>query len=196
MTTLGIIIGNRGFFPAELCESGRKEILRVLESEGIKTIALPVEATKYGAIESLTDAQKCADLFKAHREEIDGVLVTLPNFGDERAVANGSPGAMGRDSPAGRALGIGICVWPSGIAALSVAGLGADKRRATVPVARSGNARRDLLYRDRSTDEIPHARSTDSTANSNIVAADGGGPHAGHGGLSSTGDAKLGRFAA
>src|SRR5207245_7886725 len=27
-------------------------------------------------------------LFKSHREEIDGVLVTLPNFGDERAVAN------------------------------------------------------------------------------------------------------------
>src|SRR5204862_5627739 len=42
----------------------------------------------FGAVESLTDAQKCADLFKAHREELDGVLVTLPNFGDERAVAN------------------------------------------------------------------------------------------------------------
>ena len=88
MTTLGIIFGNRGFFPAELCESGRKEILRVLESAGIKAITLPTDATTYGAIESLNDAQKCADLFKAHRDEIDGVLVTLPNFGDERAVAN------------------------------------------------------------------------------------------------------------
>ena len=88
MSTLGIIIGNRGFFPAQLCESGRRDILRILEEEGIKSIALPVEASKYGAVESLTDAQKCADLFKAHREEIDGVLVTLPNFGDERAIAN------------------------------------------------------------------------------------------------------------
>jgi len=89
VTTLGIIIGNRGFFPAELCELGRKEILRALESEGIKAVLLPAAATKFnGAIESLTDAQKCADLFKAHREEIDGVLVTLPNFGDERAIAN------------------------------------------------------------------------------------------------------------
>jgi len=88
MATLGIIIGNRGFFPAHLCESGRRDILRVLEKEGIKAITLPVEATKFGAVESLSDAQKCADLFKAHREEIDGVLVTLPNFGDERAVAN------------------------------------------------------------------------------------------------------------
>ncbi len=88
MTTLGIIIGNRGFFPAHLCESGRRDILRVLEAEGIKAVTLPVEATKFGAVESLIDAQKCADLFKAHRDEIDGVLVTLPNFGDERAVAN------------------------------------------------------------------------------------------------------------
>src|SRR2546429_25562 len=43
---------------------------------------------KFGAIESLADARKCADLFKTHRDEIAGVLVTLPNFGDERAVAN------------------------------------------------------------------------------------------------------------
>ena len=88
MSTLGIIIGNRGFFPAHLCESGRREVLRIFEEEGIKPITLPVEASKFGAVESLADAQKCADLFKAHREEISGVLVTLPNFGDERAVAN------------------------------------------------------------------------------------------------------------
>src|SRR5882672_10168605 len=85
---LGIIIGNRGFFPAHLCESGRREILRVLEEEGIKAITLPAEATRFGAVESLSDARKCADLFKSHRDEIQGVLVTLPNFGDERAVAN------------------------------------------------------------------------------------------------------------
>src|SRR5262249_48883331 len=88
VTTLGIVVGNRGFFPAHLCESGRRDILRVLQEEGIKAITLPVEASKFGAVESLADAQKCADLFKAHREEISGVLVTLPNFGDERAVAN------------------------------------------------------------------------------------------------------------
>src|SRR2546426_6359705 len=88
MATLGVIIGNRGFFPAHLCESGRREILHVLAEEGIKAVTLPLEATRFGAVESVTDAQKCADLFKAHREEIDGVLVTLPNFGDERAVAN------------------------------------------------------------------------------------------------------------
>jgi L-fucose isomerase-like protein len=87
-TTLGIIVGNRGFFPAHLCDSGRKEILATLEKAGIDTLSLPVDATKFGAVESLDDAQKCAELFKKNADRIDGILVTLPNFGDERAVAN------------------------------------------------------------------------------------------------------------
>ncbi len=86
--TLGVIVGNRGFFPDHLCDSGRKTILKVLAEEGIEAIILPLEASKFGSVESLSDAQKCADLFKQHRDEIDGVLVTLPNFGDERAIAN------------------------------------------------------------------------------------------------------------
>ncbi len=86
--TLGVIIGNRGFFPDQLCESGRKTVLKVLDEEGIRSVALTPEDTKYGSIESLEDAQKCADLFNQHRNEIDGVLVTLPNFGDERAISN------------------------------------------------------------------------------------------------------------
>jgi L-fucose isomerase-like protein len=86
--TLGLIVGNRGFFPAHLCETGRATILKVLEAEGIKVVALGPEETTYGSVESVSDAEKCAALFKQHAEEIDGILVTLPNFGDERAVAN------------------------------------------------------------------------------------------------------------
>ncbi|MGQ9684438.1 MAG: L-fucose/L-arabinose isomerase family protein [Anaerolineae bacterium] len=86
--TLGLIVGNRGFFPKHLCESGRAEMLRVLNAAGFKVVALGAEDTPYGSVESLADAQKCADLFKQHRDEIAGVVVTLPNFGDERAVAN------------------------------------------------------------------------------------------------------------
>ncbi len=87
-TTLGVIVGNRGFFPDHLCESGREEVLRVLEEEGITVLTLSPEDTQFGSVETLQDAEKCAALFKRHREEIDGVLVTLPNFGDERGVAN------------------------------------------------------------------------------------------------------------
>ncbi len=86
--TLGVIIGNRGFFPDHLCNSGRQTILKVLAEEGIQAIVLPPEVGKFGSVESLSDAQQCADLFKQHRDEIDGVLITLPNFGEERPMAN------------------------------------------------------------------------------------------------------------
>jgi L-fucose isomerase-like protein len=86
--TLGLIVGNRGFFPDHLCESGRQTVLKVLEESDVRTVVLSPEETKFGSVESLRDAQKCADLFKQHRNEIDGVLVSLPNFGDERAIAN------------------------------------------------------------------------------------------------------------
>src|SRR4030095_8979688 len=86
--TLGVVVGNRGFFPAHLCSTGRAEVLSVLEQETIRAVALADDATKFGAVESLSDARACADLFRAHRDEVDGILVTLPNFGDERAVAN------------------------------------------------------------------------------------------------------------
>jgi L-fucose isomerase-like protein len=86
--TLGLIVGNRGFFPAHLCDTGRAEVIRKLNETGFQVIALPPDATKFGAVESLEDARKCADLFREHADRIDGVLITLPNFGDERAVAN------------------------------------------------------------------------------------------------------------
>jgi L-fucose isomerase-like protein len=85
---LGVIVGNRDFFPDHLCETGRQTILNLLEEEGISAVALTPDDTPFGSVETLADAKKCADLFKQHSEEIDGVLVTLPNFGDERAVAN------------------------------------------------------------------------------------------------------------
>ena len=87
-TTFGVIIGNRGFFPAALARDGRKEILRVLEEQGFNTVCLGEEDTKFGVVETLQDARKCADLFKQRRDEIDGILVSLPNFGDERGIAN------------------------------------------------------------------------------------------------------------
>jgi L-fucose isomerase-like protein len=86
--TLGVIVGNRGFFPDVLARDGREEILRLLEAEGYKAVCLTPQDSKHGAVETLAEAGKCAELFKRHRDEIDGVLVTLPNFGDERAVAN------------------------------------------------------------------------------------------------------------
>ena len=86
--TLGVIVGNRGFFPRHLCESGRQAILKVLSEEGINIIALELDDTPAGSVETQADAHKCADLFRKNREKIDGLLVTLPNFGEEKAIAN------------------------------------------------------------------------------------------------------------
>jgi L-fucose isomerase-like protein len=86
--TLGVILGNRGFFPDHLCDAGRTQILATLEQLGIGAVILPVDASKYGSVESNEDARKCAELFRSQAGKLDGVLVTLPNFGDERGVAN------------------------------------------------------------------------------------------------------------
>ncbi len=86
--TLAVIVGNRGFFPHHLALSGRKIILEQLQKVGIRAIITDENTTNVGAIESLDEARQCADLFRKHRDEIDGVLITLPNFGDERAIAN------------------------------------------------------------------------------------------------------------
>lgn len=88
MPTFGVVVGNRGFFPAHLCEAGRRDILSALERQGINAVALESDATTYGAVESVSDARKLSDLFRANHDKIDGIVVTLPNFGDERAVAN------------------------------------------------------------------------------------------------------------
>jgi len=88
MSTLGVIVGNRGFFPAELAEQGRKTILSVLKNAGFEAVCLGPKDSKYGSVETWADSKKCAELFKANRAKIDGILVTLPNFGEERGIAD------------------------------------------------------------------------------------------------------------
>jgi len=86
--TLGVLVGNRGFFPSHLADSGRVEIIAALEAAGIKPIVLDPETTAHGAVETYEDAKKCAALFKKHAAEIDGLIITLPNFGEERGLAD------------------------------------------------------------------------------------------------------------
>lgn len=82
-TTFGLIVGTRGFFSSALALDGRRQLIAKLEDMGYKVVILPEEATPTGAIETLADAQKCAKLFHDHADEISGVIVSLPNFGDE-----------------------------------------------------------------------------------------------------------------
>ena len=87
-TTFGVIIGTRGFFNPKLAQDGRKEILTRLDKLGYNYIALSENDTQYGAVETLEDARKCAGLFRDKHKKIDGIIVSLPNFGDEVGIVN------------------------------------------------------------------------------------------------------------
>ena len=87
-TTLGVIIGNRDFFPDKLVAAARTEILDLFQQLSITPILLSDADSKLGGVETFAEAQKCAALFRKHAEEIDGILVVLPNFGDEKGVAD------------------------------------------------------------------------------------------------------------
>ncbi|WP_165314093.1 L-fucose/L-arabinose isomerase family protein [Vibrio ziniensis] len=87
-TTLAVLFGNRNFFPSYLLDDARKDIQAVCEEMGIKAIMLSDTQTPYGGVETYQHAKIAAELLKAHKEEIQGVLVCLPNFGDEKAIAD------------------------------------------------------------------------------------------------------------
>jgi L-fucose isomerase-like protein len=87
-TTFGLIVGTRGFFNPALAAEGRRQLLATLDKLGYHYVIPAEDATPNGAIESLADAKICADLFQERRQDIDGVIVVLPNFGDELGVVN------------------------------------------------------------------------------------------------------------
>src|ERR1700675_4680879 len=86
--TMGLIVGNRGFFPDHLAKTGRDEMTQALQKAGMDVVVLGTEESKHGAVETYEEAKRCAALFKSKADAIDGVIVTLPNFGDERGVAD------------------------------------------------------------------------------------------------------------
>ncbi|RPH99186.1 MAG: fucose isomerase, partial [Calditrichaeota bacterium] len=86
--TFGMIIGTRNIFNFQLAQDGRQKLLDEMKKNGYEAVILPADATPTGAVETLDDARKCAQLFSRHRDEIDGIIVSLPNFGDELGIIN------------------------------------------------------------------------------------------------------------
>ena len=86
--TLGVILGNRDFFPDALITEARRDLTNLFAQIGIEPIWLTDQQTKLGDVQSWQDAVKCGDLFRKHRAEIAGILVCLPNFGDEKGIAD------------------------------------------------------------------------------------------------------------
>jgi L-fucose isomerase-like protein len=83
---LGFIYGNRDFFPDQLVSEARADFAQICTRAGIRPIQLGEHDTKLGGVETHADARLCGDLFRRHADEIDGVVVVLPNFGDEKGV--------------------------------------------------------------------------------------------------------------
>ncbi|MBZ5663439.1 MAG: L-fucose/L-arabinose isomerase family protein [Acidobacteriia bacterium] len=86
--TMGVIVGNRGFFPDHLAKTGREEMIRAIEKAGMECVVLGPDQSKHGAVETHEEAKRCAALFQQNHDRLDGVIVALPNFGDERAIAD------------------------------------------------------------------------------------------------------------
>lgn len=86
--TLAVIYGNRDFFPDHLVAEARADFAKLFGQLGVGTIHLDERHSKLGGVETHEDARRCAELFREHRDEIDGVLVCLPNFGDEKGIAD------------------------------------------------------------------------------------------------------------
>lgn len=86
--TFGLIVGTRNIFNAKLAVEARQQLIEILTKSGFGYVILPSEATPTGAVETIADARKCADLFSENRKIIDGIIVVLPNFSDELGIVN------------------------------------------------------------------------------------------------------------
>jgi L-fucose isomerase-like protein len=86
--TLGVIFGNRDFFPDQLVSEARADIQALFSKLDLAAVVLSEQDSKLGGVETYADAAKCAELFRAKRDLLDGILVVLPNFGDEKGVAD------------------------------------------------------------------------------------------------------------
>ncbi|HSV74865.1 MAG TPA: hypothetical protein VLH79_13985 [Chthonomonadales bacterium] len=89
-STFALFFGNRGFFPGSLMAAARDEMSRVLRDQGHGTLLLDAGATRHGAVETPAEGAIYARFLKENAGKYDGVILSLPNFGDE----NGAVAAL------------------------------------------------------------------------------------------------------
>jgi L-fucose isomerase-like protein len=88
--TFALYFGNRGFFPESLIEVARSEVSGTLQKLGYNSLMMDINQTRYGAIETAEEGRKYAKFLEENRGKYDGVILVLPNFGDE----NGATAAL------------------------------------------------------------------------------------------------------
>ena len=82
-STFALYFGNRGFFPESLIASARKELSEKLAELGYKSIMLDEKATRNGAVETAVEGKIYAEFLEQNKGKFQGVILCLPNFGDE-----------------------------------------------------------------------------------------------------------------
>ena len=85
--TFALYFGNRGFMPAELIASARRDMVRAVTDAGYGYLMMDENATRYGAVETRDEGRIYARWLKAHEGEYDGVILCMPIFIDENGAA-------------------------------------------------------------------------------------------------------------
>ena len=85
--TFVLYFGNRGFFPGELIAAARESVTRACERNGYDFLIMDESLTRYGAVETIEEGRLFADFLKKHEGEYDGIILSLPNFGDENGAS-------------------------------------------------------------------------------------------------------------
>ncbi len=81
--TFALYFGNRGFFPGEVIASARDEVKKTVSDSGFDFICMDENKTRYGAVETIAEGKIFADFLEENRGKFDGIILCLPNFGDE-----------------------------------------------------------------------------------------------------------------
>lgn len=86
--TFGLIVTSRSFFPAHLVKAAKDSVCNLLNELGFGYITVGEEECNMGSVQSHEESMKCAELFRKNKDIISGIIVVLPNFGEEGAVAD------------------------------------------------------------------------------------------------------------
>lgn len=83
---LALLVANRGFFPSTVISSAREEMTAAFKRAGVEPLYPNLSATRHGAVETTAEGMVFADFLDAHRGDYDGLVICLPNFGDENGI--------------------------------------------------------------------------------------------------------------
>jgi len=81
-----LLFGNRGFFPSENIEKARQLMVEAVKRAGCEALLIEPDAIRFGAVETIQQGKRYAEFLKENEDKIDGLIISLPNFGDENGL--------------------------------------------------------------------------------------------------------------